>query len=235
MKQEINRFTAHTNCPPGEYLAIFTNSEAFKYPRGEREILSFLILKDENTPLTDNKGKAYYSVIVCNKTKGVSTKSKINKIKLAMLNKDEYDPLGIHIGVPITESLYNRRFKVLVSSKSEDYNFITHIQRPRDLEWEHIELEYEGGFIRDPRKLYNQLKHKIPHKHRDSIDEAFNSIINTNNGIFLDEKGNFKDQIDYNTEEGWFGPDSANSLQHKRLVKFLETQDLDSLFNLKAL
>ena len=85
MKQEINRFTAHTNCPPGEYLAIFTNSKVLKYPRGEREILSFLILKDENTPLTDNKGKAYYSVIVCNKTKGVSTKSKINKIKLAML------------------------------------------------------------------------------------------------------------------------------------------------------
>ena len=27
MKQEINRFTAHTNCPPGEYLAIFTNSK----------------------------------------------------------------------------------------------------------------------------------------------------------------------------------------------------------------
>ena len=51
MKQEINRFTAHTNCPPGEYLAIFTNSEVLKYPRGEREILSFLILKDENSPL----------------------------------------------------------------------------------------------------------------------------------------------------------------------------------------
>ena len=28
MKQEINRFTAHTNCPPGEYLTIFTNSSS---------------------------------------------------------------------------------------------------------------------------------------------------------------------------------------------------------------
>ena len=128
MKQEINRFTAHTNCPPGEYLAIFTNSEVLKYPRGEREILSFLILTDEDTPLIDNKGKAYYSVIVCNKTKGVSTKSKITKIKLAMLHKDEYDPLSIHIGLPAIESFYDRRFKVLVTAKGEDYNFITHIQ-----------------------------------------------------------------------------------------------------------
>ena len=134
MKQEINRFTAHTNCPPGEYLAILTNSEEFKYPRGEREILSFLILKDENTPLIDNKGKAYYSVIVCNKTKGVSTKSKISKIKLAMLNKDEYNPLDIHIGLPKIESFYDRKFKVLVTAKGEDYNFITHMQRPRDLD-----------------------------------------------------------------------------------------------------
>ena len=148
MKQEINRFTAHTNCPPGEYLAIFTKSEDVKYTRGERELLSFLILKDENTPLIDNKGKAYCSVIVCNKTKGVSPKSKISKIKLAMLNKDEYDPLGIHIGLPAIENFYDRRFKVLVSPKSKDYNFITHIQRPRDLEWEHIEMEYEGGFIK---------------------------------------------------------------------------------------
>ena len=83
--------------------------------------------------------------------------SKITKIKLAMLNKDEYDPLSIHIGLPAIESFYDRRFKVLVTAKGEDYNFITHIQRPRDLEWEHIEMEYEGGFIKDPRKLYQQL------------------------------------------------------------------------------
>ena len=27
MKQEINRFTAYTNCPPGEYDAILNKSE----------------------------------------------------------------------------------------------------------------------------------------------------------------------------------------------------------------
>jgi len=229
MKQEINRFTAHTNCPPGEYLAIFTNSEVLKYPRGEREILSFLILKDENTPLINNKGKAYYSVIVCNKTKGVSTKSKITKIKLAMLNKDEYDPLSIHIGLPAIESFYDRRFKVLVAAKSDDYNFITHIQRPRDLVWEDIEMEYEGGFIKDPRKLYNQLRYKIPKREKDSIDEAFNHLLNIGNGILLDEKGNFKNDIDYNSDK-MYGPDSSISNTHKKIVKFLDTQDLSILF-----
>ena len=232
MKQEINRFTAHTNCPPGEYLAIFINSEVLKYPRGEREILSFLILKDENTPLIDNKGKAYYSVIVCNKTKGVSTKSKITKIKLAMLNKDEYDPLGIHIGLPTIESFYDRKFKILVTSKGEDYNFITHIQRPRDLEWEHIEMEYEGGFIKDPRKLYNQLRHQISAKKRKEIDEAFEYLLKINDGILLDKDGNFINDMDYNSQN-MFGPESYNSTTHKKILKFLETQDLSVLFSLK--
>ena len=232
MKQEINRFTAHTNCPPGEYLAIFTNSEVLKYPRGEREILSFLILKDENTPLINNKGKAYYSVIVCNKTKGVSTKSKITKIKLAMLSNDEYNPLDIHIGLPAIETFYDRRFKVLVAAKSEDYNFITHIQRPRDLVWEDIEMEYEGGFIKDPRKLYNQLRHQIPLKKRKEIDEAFEYILKTNNGILLDENGNFIHDIDYNSDE-MFGPNSHGSTTHKKILKFIETQDLSILFHLK--
>tara|TARA_B100000941_G_scaffold5924_1_gene3766 strand:+ start:630 stop:1328 length:699 start_codon:yes stop_codon:yes gene_type:complete len=232
MKQEINRFTAHTNCPPGEYLAIFTNSEEFKYPRGDREILSFLILKDEKTPLIDNKGKAYYSVIVCNKTKGVSTKSKISKIKLAMLNKDEYNPLDIHIGLPKIENFYDRKFKVLVTAKGEDYNFITHIQRPRDLEWEHIEMEYEGGFIKDPRKLYNQLRHQILAKKRKELDEAFEHLLKINDGILLDKDGNFINDIDYNSQN-MFGPESYNSTTHKKILKFLETQDLSVLFSLK--
>jgi len=232
MKQEINRFTAHTNCPTGEYLAIFTNSKVFKYPRGEREILSFLILKDENTPLIDNKGKAYYSVIVCNKTKGVSTKSKITKIKLAMLNNDEYNPLDIHIGLPAIESFYDRRFKVLVAAKSEDYNFITHIQRPRDFEWEHIEMEYEGGFIKDPRKLYNQLRHQIIAKKRKEIDEEFEYLLKMNDGILLDKDGNFLHDIDYNTDN-MYGQNSLISNTHKKILKFLETQDLSVLFNLR--
>ena len=79
MNQQINRFTAYTNCPSGEYGAIFNNSEVKKYPKGEREILTFLILGEDGLPFLNNKQEPYYSVIVCNKSKGSSPKSKINK------------------------------------------------------------------------------------------------------------------------------------------------------------
>ena len=57
MEQEINRFTAYTNCPSGEYWAIFSNSEVKKYPnKGFREVLTFLILNDDKqTPKLNNK------------------------------------------------------------------------------------------------------------------------------------------------------------------------------------
>ena len=34
------KFKPYSNCHPGEYWAIFINSEEVKYPHGEREILS---------------------------------------------------------------------------------------------------------------------------------------------------------------------------------------------------
>ena len=91
-------------------------------------------------------------------------------------------------------------------------------------------MEYEGGFIKDPRKLYNQLRYKIPNKEKDSIDEAFNYLLNIENGIFLDEKGNFKHDIDYNSNK-MYGPDSQISNTHKKILKFLDTQDLKVLFS----
>ena len=233
MTNEINRFTAHTNCPTREYLSIFTNSEVVKYPKGERQILTFLILNKEGSPFINNQNKPYYSVIVCNKTKGISANSKLSKIKVAMLDKKEYDPIKIHIGLPPIENFYDRQFRVLISSKKEDYNFITHIQRPRDLEWEKIEMEYQGGFIKDPRKLYSQLRYQIPYKKRDDFDQAFEGILSCSDGILLDELGNFKHQIDYNSVGMW-GPESVNSYNHKKILKFLETQDLSTLFNIKA-
>ena len=90
-------------------------------------------------------------------------------------------------------------------------------------------MEYEGGFIKDPRKLYNQLRYKIPKKNKDSIDEAFNDLLNIENGILLDEKGNFKHYIDYNSYK-MRGPDSSVSNTHKKILKFLDTKDLSILF-----
>ena len=90
MKQEINKFTPYTNCPSGEYWATFCNSGVKKYPRGKREIISFLILnEDKKTPRLNNKGEPYYSTIICNQSKGSNPKSKVSKIKKAMLTKEE--------------------------------------------------------------------------------------------------------------------------------------------------
>ena len=54
-------------------------------------------------------------------------------------------------------------------------------------------------------------------------------MVNINNGVFLDEKGKFKMDVDYNSKE-MIRPESSSSLIHKRLLKFIETQDLKAIF-----
>ena len=63
-------------------------------------------------PFLNNQGEAYYSIIVCNKSKGSSPKSKVNKIKKSMLNKEKYDPIDAHLGLPTIETFYKRILKV---------------------------------------------------------------------------------------------------------------------------
>ena len=232
MKAEINKFTPYTNCPSGEYWAAFCNSEVKKYPKGKREIISFLILnEDKKTPRLNNKGEPYYSTIICNESKGSSPKSKVNKIKKSMLNKEEYDPIDAHLGLPTIETFYKRIVKVKVCPKSNNKNFITHIQRPRDNQWEYIEGEFEGKYktITDPIELYRKLRKQIPFQERESYDEAIHVFVNLNDRVFLDEKGKFKMDVDYNGKY-MYGPNSGPSKMHKRLLKFIETQDLKTIF-----
>ena len=232
MKQEINKFTPYTNCPSGEYWATFCNSEVKKYPRGKREIISFLILnEDKKTPRLNNKGEPYYSTIICNQSKGSSPKSKVSKIKKAMLTKEEYDPIDVCLGVPNFDNFNKRKMKIRVTTKETGMNFITHIQRPRDDQWECIEGEFDGTINNnsDPIELYNRLRKQIPFKERETYDEAIHCMVNCNNGVFLDEKGKFKMNVDYNSKE-MIRPESASSLIHKRLLKFIETQDLKTIF-----
>ena len=232
MKLEINKFTPYANCPSGEYWATFCNSGIKKYPKGEREILSFLILnEDKKTPRQSNKEEAYYSVIVCNKSKGSSPKSKVNKIKRAMLNKEEHDPIDVCLGLPNFDNFNKRKMKIRVTTKGTGMNFATHIQRPRDNEWECIEGEFDGTINNnsDPIELYNRLRKQIPFKERETYDEAIRYMVNCNNGMFLDEKGKFKMNVDYNSKE-MIRPESSSSLMHKRLLKFIETQDLKTIF-----
>ena len=232
MEQEINRFTAYTNCPSGEYWAIFSNSEVKKYPRGKREILSFLILNDDKeTPRLNNKEEPYYSTIICNESKGSSPKSKVNKIKKSMLSKEEYDPISIHLGVPTIETFYKRVLKVKVCPKSNNKNFITHIQRPRDNQWECIEGEFEGIYFKNPYKLYLKLKNKIRSIERGGCEEDIQYYLLDKKMPYVDSDGNFTGVIDndkYNNLDK-YKKQRADSF-YKRVMKFVQSEDLNDLF-----
>ena len=224
MEQEINRFTAYTNCPSGEYWAVFYNSEVKKYPKGKREVLSFLILNDDKeTPRLNNKEEPYYSTIICNESKGSSPKSKVNKIKKSMLSKEEYDPISIHLGVPTIDTFYKRVLKVKVCPKSNNKNFITHIQRPRDNQWECIEGEFEGKFITitDPIEVFKSMKHTINKRELNYAEQAFYSLIN----YYSDKNGKFIFNI--NQTDKKFS--SSDQQRHEAFLKFLETKDVVDL------
>jgi hypothetical protein len=232
MKQEINRFTAYTNCPSGEYWAAFCNSEVKKYPKGWKEIISFLILnEDKKTPRLNNKGEPYYSTIICNQSKGSNPKSKVSKIKKAMLSKEEYDPLDIHLGLPNISYFFKRIMKVRVTTKETGMNFITHIQRPRDNQWECIEGEFEGIYFKDPYKLYLKLKHKIRRIERGGCEEDIQYYLLDKTMPYVDSEGNFTGVIDndkYNNLDK-YRKQRADEF-YKRLVNFVESENINDLF-----
>ena len=227
MKPEINKFTPYTNCPSGEYWAAFCNSEVKKYPKGKREILGFLILdEDKEAPRLNNKGDPYYSTIICNESKGSSPKSKVNKIKKAMLTKEEYDPLDVHLGLPTIETFYKRIVKVKVCPKSNDKNFITHIQRPRDNEWECIEGEFDGTInsISDPVKVFKSMQHKINKKEIDYATRSFFELLR----YYSDKNGNLIFNLDQTDK--CFG--KADKTRHGKFIEFLRTKEVIDLQNL---
>ena len=227
MKQEINKFTPYTNCPSGEYWATFCNSEVKKYPRGKREIISFLILnEDKKTPRLNNKGEPYYSTIICNQSKGSSPKSKVSKIKKAMLTKEEYDPIDVCLGVPNFDNFNKRKMKIRVTTKGTGMNFATHIQRPRDNEWECIEGEFDGTINNnsDPIKVFKSMKQTINKRELNYAAQAFYSVVN----YYSDKNGKFI--FNLNQTDKRFG--NQDKIRHEQLLKFLETKDVADLQNL---
>jgi hypothetical protein len=227
MEQEINRFTAYANCPSGEYWAIFSNSEVKKYPKGSREVLTFLILNDDKqTPKLNNKEEPYYSTIICNKSKGSNPKSKVSKIIKAMLTKEEYDPLDIHLGLPNISYFYKRIMQVRVTTKETGMNFITHIQKPRDNQWECIEGEFEGKFITitDPIEVFKSMKHTVNRRELNYAERSFYSLVN----YYSDKEGKFIFNI--NQTDKTFT--SVNRQRHEQILKFLETKDAVDLQNI---
>ena len=227
MEQEINRFTAYANCPSGEYWAIFSNSEVKKYPKGSREVLTFLILNDDKqTPKLNNKEEPYYSTIICNKSKGSNPKSKVSKIIKAMLTKEEYDPLDIHLGLPNISYFYKRIMQVRVTTKETGMNFITHIQKPRDNQWECIEGEFEGKFITitDPIEVFKSMKHTVNRRELNYAERSFYSLVN----YYSDKEGKFIFNINQ-TDKTFFSTDLQ---RHEQILKFLETKDVVDLQNI---
>jgi len=227
VKPEINKFTPYANCPSGEYWAAFCNSEVKKYPKGKREILSFVILnEDKKTPRQSNNEEAYYSVIVCNKSKGSSPKSKANKIKKAMLNKEEYDPLDVCLGLPNFDNFNKRKMKIRVTTKGTGMNFATHIQRPRDNEWECIEGEFDGTINNnsDPIEVFKSMKQTINKRELNYAAQAFYSVVN----YYSDKNGKFI--FNLNQTDKRFG--NQDKIRHEQLLKFLETKDVADLQNL---
>jgi len=227
MEQEIDRFTAYANCPSGEYWAIFSNSEVKKYPKGSREVLTFLILNDDKqTPKLNNKEEPYYSTIICNKSKGSNPKSKVSKIIKAMLTKEEYDPLDIHLGLPNISYFYKRIMQVRVTTKETGMNFITHIQKPRDNQWECIEGEFEGKFITitDPIEVFKSMKHTVNRRELNYAERSFYSLVN----YYSDKEGKFIFNI--NQTDKTFT--SVNRQRHEQILKFLETKDVVDLQNI---
>ena len=227
MKAEINKFTPYTNCPSGEYWATFCNSEVKKYPRGKREIISFLILnEDKKTPRLNNKGEPYYSTIICNESKGTSPKSKVSKIKNAMLTKEEYDPIDVCLGVPNFDHFNKRKMKIRVTTKGTGMNFATHIQRPRDDQWECIEGEFDGTINNnsDPIKVFKSMKQTINKRELNYAEQAFYSVVN----YYSDKNGKFI--FNLNQTDKRFG--NQDKIRHEQLLKFLETKDVADLQNL---
>jgi hypothetical protein len=143
--------TVYGNCPTGEYPAIFVDAFPARYPKGERLLVSFLILDEaRQAPRQNNQGDDLYAVAVCNMSDGTNPKSKPYTIRRAMLDGDEYDPIDAAREVPDWAHFKARRqdgsrsiIDVRVD-REKGVSLATHIKRPRDGVWQSILGEYEG-------------------------------------------------------------------------------------------
>lgn len=186
-------------------------------------------------------GENYYAVAVCNPSKGSNPKSKVHKVLKCMLTKEEYDPVLSSMTLPdIEEFLPNKgkspRFvniKVSIVGNEKKASVITHIERIRDKEWENIEGKFEGKYVsgkqnKNPKELFEKLKHKI--KNKDDLDyaESQMKMLMQKDQQYLDEKRNFI--LDFNVEKI---TSSYLKTLYPKVIKFLETENLDELFGFK--
>ena len=229
------RIKSSSNCPSGEYYSIFCNSSISNYPKGKRQILTFLILEeDREKPKYNNRGEKYYAVAVCNQSSGENPKSKVHKILKAMLLKEEYDPLKSELVLPSLEDFlphYNNanrvvKIRVRIVGTEKKASVVSHIQRPRDNIWECIEGNFEGKYNKatDPENLYQKLVSKLSKRQKEHCNNSFFQTYLSKSFSYIDEKGKFIEKVNYETMS------SGSINKHKKLLKFLEEEDLNILF-----
>src|SRR5579863_5634243 len=89
------------NANSGDYRATFVDASEYRYPKGSRLLVHYLLLeKTEQTPLLNDQGDEQYAAAVCNVTKGDNPKSTPYKIRKAMLEAEEFNPIDAAIRIP---------------------------------------------------------------------------------------------------------------------------------------
>ena len=143
-----------------------------------------------------------------------------------MLTKEEYDPIDICLGLPNFDNFNKRKMKIRVTTKETGMNFITHIKRPRDDQWECIEGEFDGTINNnsDPIEVFKSMKQTINKRELNYAEQAFYSVVN----YYSDKNGKFI--FNLNQTDKRFG--NQDKIRHEQLLKFLETKDVADLQNL---
>ena len=233
------RVKSVSNCPSGEYPAVFCSSTIEKYPKGKRQILSFLIFNQDGFPKQNNLGDNYYAVAVCNPSSGANPKSKVHKVLKCLLTKDEYNPVISAMSLPDIETLLpnNEIFprivnvKVKIVGDNKKASVITHIQRLRDNIWECVEGEYDGSInkiknkTKNPIELFNNLKKNIKNKEYLEYAEEDMRIVFNKDNPFIDPDGNFIKDVNVDSIKNTFQRN-----YYERILKFIETENLKDLF-----
>lgn len=114
------------------YVYCFDFLRGVRYPKGQRDILVFICLRDDKkTPQMDLDGNPRFCGIVMNHSKGKSGKAKINKVKRFMLTakdglslKDSFKNLP-----PIDYFLREIPLKVFITNKELNGNRVANIVR----------------------------------------------------------------------------------------------------------
>ena len=129
--------------------------QGVKYPKGQRDILVFICLKDDKkTPQIDFDGNPRFCGIVMNHCRGISGKAKINKVKRFMLT--EKDGLSLTDSFknlpPIDYFLREVPYEIYVQNKTVGKNTVANITSIKSELYKkrmYIAQKFDGGKAKD--------------------------------------------------------------------------------------